>query len=247
MTYNKKKKQINFKNLKLKFPELDFSKSDYQGDKKKLTYICKIHGEQENTPNDLNRKARVIGCKKCNNTKQGTSNNAMVQTEEEIRELLYNKHGTKYTYDKIDFTSRSNDVVTTTCTLHGDFSIRFSSLKSGRGCLECHLDNPTGWRYSTWEKKGLESAYFTGFKVYTIKCFGNDETFYKIGKTFRDLNKRFTPGDFPYKHEVLNIFKGTAEEMSILETELKRKHRENKYIPKLPFGGQYECFSSLQK
>lgn len=92
------------------------------------------------------------------------------------------------------------------------------------------------------------SKNFDSFKVYIIKCFNKDEEFYKIGRTYTKIKKRFgTKLLMPYKYEVLNEFIGTAEEMYDLETKLKNMNKNNKYLPKIKFGGMQECFKEIKK
>lgn len=50
----------------------------------------------------------------------------------------------------------------------------------------------------------------------------------------------------PYNYEIVKLYKGEALEMSKLEHDLQRKNKEFKYTPKIPFSGQYECFSEIK-
>ena len=85
------------------------------------------------------------------------------------------------------------------------------------------------------------------FKVYIIKCWGENEEFYKIGRTFLKIEKRFSYFKaLPYKYKILKIYEGNVKEIFKLETILKNKNKDNKYIPKLKFHGMYECFNKLK-
>ena len=49
---------------------------------------------------------------------------------------------------------------------------------------------------------GLKSKKFEDFKVYIIKCWNEEEEFYKIGKTYRKISRRFLKGNsiaLPYQ------------------------------------------------
>jgi hypothetical protein len=81
------------------------------------------------------------------------------------------------------------------------------------------------------------------YKVYFLKFYGNDEKFYKIGVTKREIKKRIA--NIPY-----NLVECKYEEMSfyeayLLEKELKNKLKEFRYTPKIKFGGWTECFDRI--
>ena len=101
-----------------------------------------------------------------------------------------------------------------------------------------------GWTYTKWEDAGLNSKHFDGFKVYVIECWYGDERFYKIGKTFIPICRRFnSKKQIPYEYKVIKTFEGSARYISELEQELQNKHKKFKYKPKLKFKGQTECFT----
>lgn len=88
---------------------------------------------------------------------------------------------------------------------------------------------------------------FNSFKVYIIKCWNEEEKFYKIGKTFQPIEKRFSGNrNMPYNYEIIKIFKGTAKEVSKIERFLQKEHKNFVYLPKIKFGGQYESFQTLK-
>jgi len=164
-----------------------------------------------------------------------------------------NVHGDKYNYDYVHYKNMRNKVIIF-CEKH---NMKFSQLPSchlsGRGCPCCgknmislnNQKNCTTWSYSDWESIGNISLYFDCFKVYIVKCWDENEEFYKIGKTFTNINKRLSKNNLPYKYEVLKIFTGTALEISKLEKKLIDINKEYKYIPKQKFKGMYECFNNI--
>lgn len=142
-----------------------------------------------------------------------------------------------------------------TCKKHGQFSIRTDGILEGKGCPECgressalhHAKNPTGWSYSDWIVAAERSNNFDSFQVYIINCWDENENFFKIGRTFTPLRKRFTGDDrLPYKYTPLKIFSGEAKEMCELEKELKRINKENKYLPTKEFTGKTECYTKIK-
>src|SRR5690606_15894237 len=95
---------------------------------------------------------------------------------------------------------------------HGEFSQVSSNHLSGQGCPKCgaflisrsQKKTPTGWSIKQWENKASQSKNFDSFKVYIIKCWNDDETFYKIGRTFMSVKKRFcSKKTMPYNYEIL--------------------------------------------
>ena len=122
------------------------------------------------------------------------------------------------------------------------------------GCPICGRDraseftknNPPGWSTTNWQNVASKSKNFDSFKVYIIKCWNDQEIFYKIGKTYSEVSRRFDRKyKIPYNYEVVKIIEGDAREMSELEIKLKAQNKEYKYIPQNKFGGMYECFSQI--
>lgn len=97
------------------------------------------------------------------------------------------------------------------------------------------------------EKTAEKSKYFDSFKVYIIKCWNEEEEFYKIGRTFKRTNNRFHHSSImPYNYEIIKEIIGDAEEIIKLELKLKNEHKIFKYTPKLEFCGMHECYSKIK-
>lgn len=149
----------------------------------------------------------------------------------------------------IDSTSR----VTVICKEHGEFKKQPTRLLLCRGCPVCSMkkvservsENPTGWSYTNWVRISETSRHFDSFKVYIIKCWNEDEEFYKIGRTFNKVSTRFHGFCKYYSYEIIQIFEGESREIYDLEVELKSKNKANKYIPKYKFNGMQECFNKI--
>lgn len=124
-------------------------------------------------------------------------------------------------------------------------------LKGSEGCPVClnlirKASNHGAWRASKWEEMGRNSKDFQGFKVYIIKCTNETETFYKVGKTFERLKRRFKDKKcMPYNWELIHEFIGTAEYCTQLEESIIATHKNLKYLPKQPFDGYTECFKEI--
>lgn len=165
-------------------------------------------------------------------------------------------HGSKYDYSLTCWT-KSNKKVKIICKKHGIFEKTANAHLSGSGCKKCSAiqtsirvgDNPSGWSRTNWAKSASKSKYFNSFKVYVIKCFNENEVFYKIGRTYLTVKNRFK--SFPYKYEIIKTYefnKPTQENSNLcydLENTLKKNNKEFKYIPKIKFCGMQECFIKI--
>lgn len=216
----------------------DYSLVEYKGNKHKVIILDPVYGPFKQAP--------------VNHLKgfSGSIRSAINKTEWYINQAK-EVHSDYYGYDKVDYIDSQNKVILN-CTCHGDFRQLPDKHLKGQGCPECKKlklskfmqSNPVGWSYSNWEKKGLKSKHFDSFKVYIIRCWNDEEEFYKIGKTFNTIVKRFErPAQMPYKYEVVQIIEGDAEFVSILEHKMQNRRKENKYLPKIEFNGMYECYS----
>ena len=104
----------------------DYSKVEYNGSFAKVTIICPIHGEFEQTPCS---HLRGGGCAKCN------WENTRLTTEEFIRKAI-EVHGNKYDYSKLEYKDAFKKV-TIICPIHGEFEQVPSSHLIGFGCAKC--------------------------------------------------------------------------------------------------------------
>ena len=226
----------------------DYEKCAYSKMRKKIIISCKRHGDFEMLPSShINQKQ---GCKECKRFSR--LNNRRLTTEQFI-EKAKQIHGDTYDYSLVEYKNNKTKVKII-CSIHGVFEQEANSHLQGFNCLKCGVvsrekkmkNRPRGWSYKKWEKSGLKSKNFDSFKVYIIKCWNENEEFYKIGKTFRNLKNRFyTKTLLPYNYSVVKIFEGGAEEMSKLEKELSKENKEYSYLPQIKFHGMKECFKKI--
>ena len=66
-------------------------------------------------------------------------------------------------------------------------------------------------------KSSKKSKNFDSFKVYVIRCWNEEEEFYKIGRTFRTVKHRFRDKIGKYNYEVIKVEIGEAEDIYKLE------------------------------
>lgn len=225
----------------------DYSLVDYKNAKIKVKIICKIHGEFEQLPSG---HLTGYGCYKCSGGGGIVSNtNDFIEKANKIHNFKFDYSLTKYINAK--------EKIKIICKEHGVFEQTPNShLISKICCSKCEfkdiskrlLDNPTGWNYTNWEKAGNNSKHFDSFKVYIIKCWNEEEEFYKVGKTFKTVKERFhNKIEMPYNYKVIKEIKGLAREISELENKLKNINKLYKYIPKIIFEGKHECYKKLEK
>jgi hypothetical protein len=235
-------------NLKHNF-KYSYSLSIYNGYKNKIVIICPIHGEFSQRVND---HLSGCGCPKCGI--ESKISKKILSLEEFI--LRANKiHNNKYNYKLVSYKNAHTKVVIS-CDKHGNFEQSPANHLSGKGCNKCgriktikfNSENPGGWALTSWINKAKKSTHFESFKVYILRCWNENEEFYKIGRTFNSVNRRFdSKKDIPYNWEILKILEGTAEEVFKLENRLKKNNKQNKYTPLIYFPGKHECFSQLKE
>jgi len=220
----------------------DYSKVQWVNNKTKISIICPHHGEFVQSPNN---HLSGYGCNTC--AKKARSK-VQTHTTDLFISKARNIHGSVYDYSLVKY-KNSKTPVTIMCENHGPFQMAPSNhthSSNPQGCPVCGKinNNKNGWTTTEWEAAGKISNCFTGFKLYVIYCWNDTEKFFKIGKTFRSISDRFKNNTtMPYEWKLLHSVEGSAKYISELEIKLHNQYKENKYYPKIPFGGQYECFA----
>lgn len=162
-------------------------------------------------------------------------------------------HGDLYDYSKAEYKS-ARDRVNIVCKKHGVFKIVPFQHLQGVKCQRCSRQSttesirkaPQGWSWKIWRDKAYKSKEFDCYKVYIIKCWNKEEEFYKVGRTFTEVEYRFYRNAFPYNYKIIQLFcSNDPKEIYDMEIKLKRKNKVYKYIPKQNFSGMHECFSEI--
>lgn len=82
--------------------------------------------------------------------------------------------------------------------------------------------------------------------LYIIKCFDDDESFFKIGITSRGLNRRFSSNKYiKYNYESLYEAYINLYDAAVIESKLHKLYERHSYTPLKRFGGWTECFSEI--
>jgi len=176
-----------------------------------------------------------------------------INKDENLRNRL-KQNGGCYDYSHVYYTGMKNKV-NIHCKLHGMFLQNTHQHMHGDGCPKCGVictsqklsDNPTGWKHSEWIISAEKSKYFESFKCYIVKLksINSEESFYKIGRTYTTLKKRFKDIKNYTLEEIVHIFEDDAQIVIDKEIELLRKNKINKYKPSGKFGGSNECFINV--
>ena len=104
----------------------DYSKVEYKTTRDKITIICPIHGEFEQSPNN---HLRGRGCPKCANN--------IKKTSEEFIERANKVHGCKYDYSYVEYINNKKPVKIM-CPIHGEFYQKPEKHLTGQGCPYCN-------------------------------------------------------------------------------------------------------------
>ena len=233
MSLRKTTEQFIEQSNKIHNYKYDYSKSNYVSSFKKVIIICHIHGEFLQVPHD---HTQGNGCQKC--ASERTSKFHSMGLEVFIKKA--NKvHNNKFTYNNVNYINNRTKVLIT-CKHHGDFPQEASSHLQGFGCPQCNWDLNNN-KKEDWIKKAKGK---TG-TFYIIRCYNENEEFYKFGITFRGTSVRYkSKADIPYNYEIVKeVITKNLSYIWDLEKKFKYIKRNNHYKPLIKFNGaRYECF-----
>lgn len=236
------------KAVKIHNNKYDYNLVEYKNCKIKVKIICPTHGVFEQMP-DSHLQGK--GCKKCRIELVGKINST---SQEQFIEKANRIHNFKYDYSKSIYCGDRCKMIII-CPKHGEFLQAAGDHYNNKGCKKCgnentskyQKENPNGWNLSYWKEKALNSKNFDSFKIYIIRCWNDEEEFYKIGRTFLTINNRFKTNNLlPYNFEIVKEVIGKVDVVYKLEQKLKNYNKENKYTPKISFNGMHECFSKIK-
>jgi len=163
-------------------------------------------------------------------------------------------HGDKYSYEKVNYVDCLTKIKIW-CKVHKEYFLQVPYYHLyGAGCEKCGKitytenakNNPSGWSYKDWDSAAKRSSTFESFKVYIIKCRNDKETFFKVGKTYTAIGKRFRDKKLmPYNWKLIKEIIGDARTICELETSIKAKNKQHQYFPEISFKGKGECFKKI--
>lgn len=146
----------------------------------------------------------------------------------------------RYDYSKSSYTSAVKPLLIGCNECGVDFRQTPNIHLSNHGCPDC-AKNLTGWNKRRFKKLCENKNRTSSF--YLIKCFNENEVFYKIGITSTSIKSRFPRSAMPYKYKELLFLSDTPEVIWSLEKTLIKALKDFRYSPKISFNGETECFS----
>lgn len=215
-----------------------YDKSIYTKSSNKIIIFCKTHKEyfSQTASNHL----QGCGCPIC---AREIKSAARTNTTESFIQRAVEVHNNLYDYSKVDYikTSKKVEII---CKTHGIFLQTPHSHLKGQGCNKCQSHIRPGYSRTRY----IEHSDGRICTFYTIRCFNENEEFYKIGITMTTTESRYnSTKNMPYEFEVISEVKGSAGFIWDLELAEKRKLKTLHYLPKLYFGGsKTECFTDYK-
>lgn len=214
-----------------------YSKVIYKGCFEKIIIICPLHGEFLQKPSEhLFGK----GCTKCGNI--STTNNTLNLAKNSFIDKAIKIHGNKYNYSKVNYVNAKSHVIIV-CPDHGEFKQVPNYHLSGNGCSICYSES-NGFGRGNFIKSCKK-----GYGIfYIIKCWNDNETFYKVGITSRTVAERFRRTDrFPYNYTIVLQVKGNPDYIYNMEKRVIRYYKDYRITPTKIFKGNSECFNLTYK
>lgn len=224
----------------------------YVNAKVKIDINCKLHGIFSQTPCDhLNGH----GCPNCGSI--NTAEKITTNINKRIEQFKI-KHRDRYDYSLVKEMKSAHNKIDIICKIHGIFKQTIHEHLKGYNCLKCsYIESSknrisSGWNFKDWFKCANASVSYESFKFYIIKCWDENETFYKVGRTFNTIKRRFSNNCLPYSYEILKVIElknltlDNCKYIYTIESLIKKQNKKFKYKPKKHFEGYTECFFKLK-
>jgi hypothetical protein len=137
----------------------DYSKVKYVTNTKKVTIICKEHGEFEQA---ASKHLVGQGCKECSKKEQADKKR---KNQELLIQQFKEVHGDVYDYSKVVYKSAHTKIIIT-CKNHGDFLQTPTSHRNGTNCPICvNMGTP---KLTDDEVRWIRKNFIQRDKVYGI-------------------------------------------------------------------------------
>jgi uncharacterized protein YycO/G:T-mismatch repair DNA endonuclease (very short patch repair protein) len=157
------------KAIKIHGDKYDYSKVNYINAKTKVTIICKLHSEFEQTPDKhLQGGCKICGIFKCSN-KRRSSNEEFIKKAIKI-------HGDKYDYSIVDYINTKTKIKII-CKDHGIFEQTPHNHLTGYACIKCGLNKLSNLFKKSQDKFIKEAKVVHGDKYdYSLVNYINGKT-----------------------------------------------------------------------
>lgn len=223
--------------LKIHGDKFDYSLAFFSSSTTRVKIKCKTCATVF-TPSVNNHLNTKTGCPSCN---KGA---AAPLTKVEYIKKARKKHGQKYDYSAVQYRGLRAKI-NIICPKHGPFT-QTAAQHLRYGCTDCGKEISGGWRRRDYIKRA-QRINAGRARLYLIRCFGNDEHFYKIGITAKGSTAaRFhKKAKLGYSYEVIREIEGDAGFIYDAEKQFHKMNKKHKYEPAIKFGGHTECFSEI--
>ena len=216
----------------------DYSKSVYTGSCDPIIITCPKHGDFSSQPY---RHLRGNGCKSCAIEIKGSSQ--LLTTGEFIKRATFVHGNGRYDYCNAVYKNAKTKLEVKCTECNTKFFTNPANHIQGNGCPTCAVSNQ-GYNRSAYIERA--KRYDNKSKLYILKCFNDEEEFYKIGINMTSIKKRYpTKKSMPYQYEIVLILEDDAGQIWDLEKNLHSELRPLFYTPKISFAGQHECYTEL--
>ena len=200
-----------------------YNKFTYTQAKNKIIITCPIHGDFEQ---GYASHKRGQGCAKCCYDRNRL-------TQKETIDNFIAIHNNFYNYDKVRY-SRSDEKITITCLVHGDFKQTPTTHLRGHGCQKCWQDKRDNYNNRV-KYIGRPTT------LYYIKV----ENLYKIGLTMKSVQERFKSELKTINIETIKTWHfNNGEDAFDKEQEIIKMNKMFKYTgPRILASGNTELFT----
>lgn len=140
----------------------DYSLVEYNGNKHKVTIICKEHGEFHPTPN---AHMRGTGCFECGRITKSLKG---LKDKDHFVSLATEVHGSLYDYSLVEYTGRKG-VIKIICKDHGVFEMSVDTHLRGSKCQKCAIENRSRLRTLEFDDFVIRSDQLHNGKYKYIK------------------------------------------------------------------------------
>lgn len=215
-----------------------YLKTEYVNSREKVIITCPVHGDFEQRPK---QHLYGNGCPAC--AREATLFKAGGKlTEEELKSALIKDSNKHIEIDFSTYTGWEKKTLKCVCPEHGEFTASPKNFhKRVHGCIDCteNLNSHSRSNYVKIAKRNMKGKA----RLYVIRCWSDDEEFYKVGITTRPMKLRFYGKvQFPYEWELVQEIIDDAENIWNLEKVIKRLAKDSQYTPKQSFHGITECY-----
>jgi len=216
----------------------DHSKVKDINSRGKVDLTCTVH-DHEFTIRVTNR----LGGQKCPKCAEENYSLLRKKTTEQFIEESVEVYGDLHDYTDTIYEGCRKELEIR-CKKHDSkFKTLPNNYLNGFTCPKCRMEDSkySGKHHHT--KDGyVYLAKGRTTHLYLIKCNKDEETFYKIGKTFRELSERFNKNNMPYDYEELYLYSSDASTIWDLEEKLHKKYKKYKHKVGILFNGYSECY-----